>query len=221
MSSFEFSDLERRVASLLRYGTVQEADYAAARVRVAMGGAVTHWLPWITLRAGGDRSWWAPEPGEQVLVLSPGGDTARGVALGGIFQTAHPAPADRASLDRRVYADGAVIEYDREAHRLHALIPGDAVLEASRDVDVRAGGRIGARAGTRVEITAPQIVLSGSIVLDGPLTQGGGANGGDAVLNGALHVVRDVTTDADVRAAVSLNEHTHRCPHGGDTGGPQ
>lgn len=218
---FEFSDLERRLALLIRYGTVQEADYAAARVRVAMGGAVSHWLPWITLRAGGDRSWWAPEPGEQVLVLSPSGETAQGVVLGSIFRAAHPAPAASPDVDRRVYADGAVVEYDREAHRLHALIPGDVILEASKGVNVKAGGSVVVNAGASAEITAPRIVLSGEIFLDGPLTQGGGAGGGDAVLNGALHVVRDVTTDADVRAAVSLNGHVHVCEQCGQTGGPR
>ena len=218
---FKLSDLERRLASLIRFGTVEEADYAAARVRVAMGGAVSHWLPWITLRAGGDRSWWAPEAGEQVLVLSPSGDTAQGVVLGSLFQTAHPAPGASANLDRRVYADGAVIEYDREAHRLHALIPGDAVLEVSRDVRVQAGGGITATAGTQAEITAPQIILNGAIFLNGPLIQGGGSGGGDAVLNGSLHVVGEVTTDADVRAAVSLNSHVHGCETCGETEGPK
>ena len=219
--SFEFSDLERRVAMLIRYGTVAEADYAAARVRVAMGAAVTDWLPWITLRAGNDRTWWAPEVGEQVLLLSPSGDTGQGVVLGSIYQSAHPGPGASPDIDRRAYADGAVIEYDREAHRLHALIPGDAVLEVSRDATVLAGGSIVATATAKVEITAPQIVLNGEIFLNGPLVQGGGSGGGDAVLNGALHVAGDVTTDGDVRAEVSLNTHIHGCDTCGETGGPQ
>ncbi|NJB67212.1 phage baseplate assembly protein V [Desulfobaculum xiamenense] len=218
---FRASDMERRLASLIRFGTVAEADYGAARVRVAMGGAVSDWLPWLTLRAGNDRTWWAPEVGEQVLVLSPSGEPAQGVVLGSIFQAAHPAPAVVPTVDRRVYADGAVIEYDREAHRLHALVPGDVVAEVSRDVNVRAGGRISATAGAGVEITAPRITLNGVIFLNGPLTQGGGSGGGSAIFNAALHAKGDITTDADVTAAVSLNGHVHPCPHGGETGGPK
>lgn len=219
--NFRVSDMERRLASVIRVGTVAEADYSAARVRVAFGEAVSDWLPWLTLRAGNDRTWWSPEVGEQVVVLSPSGDTAQGVVLGSIYQSAHPAPASSPDVDRRVYADGAVIDYDRSAHRLHAVIPGDIVAKASKNVTVQAGGVISVTAGSAVEVTAPQITLNGTIFLNGPMTQGGGSGGGNATLKGNLHTVGDITTDADVCAAVSLNGHVHPCPHGGDTGGPK
>ncbi|WP_462327990.1 phage baseplate assembly protein V [Desulfobaculum sp.] len=218
---FRVSDMERRLASLLQVGTVAEADYGAARVRVGLGGAVSDWLPWLTLRAGGDRTWWAPEVGEQVMVLAPSGDTSQGVVLGSIFQSAHPAPAASPDVDRHVYGDGAVVEYDRSAHRLRAVVPGDIVGEAAQDVTVQAGGEVNVSAGSAVKVTAPQITLSGNIFLNGPMTQGGGSGGGNATLKGDLHADGDISTDADVRAAVSLNGHVHPCPHGGETGGPK
>ncbi|WP_320169951.1 phage baseplate assembly protein V [Maridesulfovibrio sp.] len=136
-SSFEAVDLSRRLANVIRIGTVAEADYQKARVRVAFGTAVSDWLPWITFRAGGDHTWWAPEVSEQVVVLSPSGETSGGVVLGSIFSTAHPAPADRPTIQRTVYEDGAVIEYDRENHILHAYIPGFEEREIDKDLSMR------------------------------------------------------------------------------------
>ncbi|UIJ38965.1 phage baseplate assembly protein V [Desulfobaculum bizertense] len=218
--SFQISELERRLAGLIRFGTVEAADYARARVRVRMGEAVTDWLPWLTLRAGKDRSWWPLEPGEQVLVLSVSGDTSQGVVLGSIFQQAHPAPAASKDLDRREYSDGAVIEYDRAAHRLRANIPGDAELVASGDISANAGKNITGIAGTKVELTAPSITLNGVIFLNGPLTQGGGSGGGNAEFRGSLRTTGEIHSEDDVTSRVSLNGHTHPCPHGGNTGAP-
>lgn len=136
-SSFRNSETGRRLASIIRIGTVVEADYQKARVRVAFGAAVSDWLPWITFRAGGDHTWWAPEVGEQVIVLSPSGEISGGVVLGSMFSTDHPAPADRPTIHRTTYEDGAVIEYDRLNHILHAYIPGFEQREIDKDMSVQ------------------------------------------------------------------------------------
>jgi len=124
----ELADLERRSRQAVRIGTIAELDAAAARVRVTIGALTTGWLPWLAQRAGGDRAWWAPEPGEQVVVLTPAGRTELGIVLAGLWSDARPAPADRADVHRVVYADGAVIEYDRAAHRLSATLPAGGAL---------------------------------------------------------------------------------------------
>lgn len=209
--SFPLSELMRKVANLVRVGTVETVDYPKAVARVRFGDIVTHWLPWTVERAGNDRTWWAPEPGEQVVVVSPDGDLSQGVISGSLYRAAHSAPAESVDVARVVYSDGCVIEYDRAAHKLTANVPGD--------VDVTASGNVEVTAGEKIEATAPRITLNGVIFLNGPVTQGGGSNGGDARLNGKLHVAQDVTTDADVTAGVSLNNHTHGCPDGG-TGSP-
>ncbi|ACS80183.1 phage baseplate assembly protein V [Maridesulfovibrio salexigens] len=136
-SNFRNSETDRRLANVIRIGTVAEADYQKARVRVAFGTAVSDWLPWITFRAGGDHTWWAPEVGEQVVVLSPSGETSGGVVLGAMFSTNHPAPADRPTIHRTTYEDGAILEYDRENHILHAYIPGFEQREIDKDMSVQ------------------------------------------------------------------------------------
>ncbi len=135
MSAARIGELERRLANVVRPGKIAEADYAKARVKVKIGKNLTTWLPWMTSRAGGDQSWHAPEVGEQVLVLSPAGDYAIGYVVPSVFQSAHPAPADAATVSRTLYADGAVLEYDREAHTMKADLTeaGKALVVTGRN----------------------------------------------------------------------------------------
>jgi len=150
MSRFLLAELDRKAEQAVRIGRVAALDAGAARVRVAIGELTTAWLPWLAARAGADRAWSAPEPGEQVVVLTPAGRGEQAVVLAGLYAEAHPAPADAATVHRMVYADGAVIEYDRAAHALRALLPGGgtARIEAPGGVtivgDLTVAGRIDA-----------------------------------------------------------------------------
>ncbi len=114
---FRVAELERRIENVVRVGTIVSADYGAATATVRIAGNVTAPRPWLTLRAGGDRSWWAPETGEQVMLFSPSGDLAQSVILPAIYSDAAPAPATSADVSRQVYADGFVIEHDRATKR--------------------------------------------------------------------------------------------------------
>jgi len=151
----DIAALSRLIENLIRLGTVAEVDHGSlpdkrpARVRVQSGNLLTGWLPWTVLRAGTTRDWDPPTVGEQVLVLSPSGQTAQGIAIGGLFSALIPANGDRAGLHRRTYPDGAVVEYDSEAHHLVATLP----------------------AGGRVEIVAPGgFKLKGDVDIDGLVT---------------------------------------------------
>ena len=91
----DMTEAERRMSNVALKGRVVELDAVRARVRVQAGAITTGWLPFVTARAGHDRTWHAPEPGEQVLVLSPCGDLNQGVVVGSIYRAEHPAPANR------------------------------------------------------------------------------------------------------------------------------
>jgi phage baseplate assembly protein V len=153
-TEFEVSELQRRLDNLVMLGVIEEADYPAQRVRVRLGELLTGWLPWTTLRAGQDRTWWAPEIGEQVLVISRSGDPALGVVIGAIYRDAHPGPADRATVSHTVRPDGTVEEYDRTT--------------GTYTLDVTAAGKIVLKCGassieitnTGVRIMAPRIDLN-------------------------------------------------------------
>ena len=127
----DMTEAERRISNVALMGQVVALDTALARVRVQAGPITTGWLPFATLRAGLDRTWHPPEPGEQVLLVAPGGDLNQGVVVGSIYRSEHPAPADSSDVSRTLFKDGAVMEYDRAQHHWRLAVPagGKIVLE--------------------------------------------------------------------------------------------
>lgn len=138
----DFSKLHRLLENLIRFGVVAEVQYRPPRVKVRTGGIVTTWLPWIAGRAGADRQWDPPTTDEQVLLLSPSGQLANGIAVTGLFSDAIPANGDRPALHRRSYGDGAVVEYDSQAHHLAVTLPPGATLAVVSEGGLRIVGTI-------------------------------------------------------------------------------
>ena len=128
------ADMQHRLAKLISLGTVNEVDYEKALVRVTIGDWLTSWLPWLTAQAFNNLTWQAPEVGEQVVVLAPCGDLAQGVVLGSLYQQNHNlekvasdvAKESRQHVQRTVYQDGSMVEYDREKHRYYIDIKGES-----------------------------------------------------------------------------------------------
>ena len=127
----DMTEAERRISNVALMGQVVALDTVRARVRVQAGPITTGWLPFATLRAGPDRTWHPPEPGEQVLMVAPGGDLNQGVVVGSVYRAEHPAPADSQDISRTLFKDGAVMEYDRAQHHWRLAVPagGKIVLE--------------------------------------------------------------------------------------------
>lgn len=118
--SWEQAEGDRRQAGLVRLATVVEVDPGSARVRVSFGGeSKSALIPFMAQRAGGAVVWSPPVVGEQVVVASPGGDTAQGVVLGSIFQGGFPAPS----------ADGGAFEVHLGASKI--VITDASVLVSS------------------------------------------------------------------------------------------
>ncbi|MBZ3664914.1 phage baseplate assembly protein V [Pseudomonas monteilii] len=136
------AELSRLLENLVRLGTIAEVQHAPPRVKVQTGGILTTWLPWLALRAGADRDWDPPTVDEQVILLSPSGQLANGIAITGLFSDQIPANGDRAGLKRRTYADGAVVEYDSVAHHLRAILPAGGTSEVISDGGIRIVGDI-------------------------------------------------------------------------------
>lgn len=194
--SARLGELERRVANMIRPGTVVEADYKLARVRVALGKNKTGWLPWSTGRAGGDVTWHAPEVGEQVVVISPSGTMESGfVIAGGVYKEDIPANADSPEISRATFKDGAVYEYDREKHeRLIKLPEGKSTVQVRENVvaeltEEKITHRVGDNAkaeitssslkltigSSSIELTASGIsIIGAAVTIQGPVTQTGG-----------------------------------------------
>lgn len=201
------AELFRLLNNLIRLGSVAAIDLEQMppRVRVACGELTTGWLPWITLRAGQVKTWQPPSLGERIVVLSPGGNLANGVALPAMFCEDQPPPAREAHATVTHYPDGARIEYDHQAKALNVTLPGTADLHSQGNITLNTQAAVNITAQGPVSVTAPA-----GVTVNGPVT-----------INGALHVSGTVTGDADVLAGgISLKGHIHPGVHG-PTGAPQ
>jgi phage baseplate assembly protein gpV len=203
MDNWALSDIERRLANVIRFGVVDQLDETGALVRVRSGGVLTDWLRWRTNRAGPDLDWWALEPGEQVILLAPNGELNQAVVIGSINQLAYPAPGNRktlhrvkyadgttkdydraASIDRATYPDGTVIEYDATVGKYSLQFSGGTSIEVEAasgnvladitgNVDATVAGSMTADVATSAEITSPTVTINGTVNINGTLNLAG------------------------------------------------
>ncbi len=83
-SAFHQADQDRRLANMVELGNVTAVDNGAMTVKVDLAGFETDPLPVAQIRSGIIKFHWMPSVGEQVAVLSPGGDLARAFVMGSI-----------------------------------------------------------------------------------------------------------------------------------------
>ncbi|EEQ19606.1 Baseplate assembly protein V [Yersinia intermedia ATCC 29909] len=74
--------------------------------------------------------------GEQVMVLSIGGELTTGFVLSAIFSDANSAPSQSADAVVIIFPDGARFEYEPETSHLTVTGIATAVIDASKSVDV-------------------------------------------------------------------------------------
>jgi phage baseplate assembly protein V len=135
-------DIQRLIGDLAREGTVVSVDRDAGTARVQFADDLTTGdIPWLSSRAGSTRTWSPPAIGEQVAVLAPEADTARGIIIGSLSSDASPHPAnDRSTLTE--FEDGARIGYDPDAHSLTAILPAGATVRIDADGGITIKGPV-------------------------------------------------------------------------------
>lgn len=117
----QLTEIMRLITNLIRTGTVTEVDRENWLCRVRVGELETNWINWLTLRAGGARTWWCPSPDEQVVVLSMGGNLETAFALPAIYSNQFAPPSDS--------VDGCVTEYPDGGCEYTTQPVGDGVAE--------------------------------------------------------------------------------------------
>lgn len=215
----------------LKFGSVSDMDTLRHRVRVALpelGGLETAWLPVLTRKSLQDKDYWMPDKGEQVAVLldARGED---GVVLGAIFSDVDTSEVNSQDKWQRRFKDGAVLEYDRQAHQLtvnggvqHVVVETQADItlrtknnltgDSGDSVLIKGGNTITIQAGGKVSINAPATEISGTLTVKGAITGQGGmavSGGGGAKVTGSVTVSGDVTAGGK-----SLIGHNHMGAHG-------
>lgn len=212
----DMTEAERRISNVALMGQVVALDTARARVRVRAGPITTGWLPFATVRAGQDRTWHPPEPGEQVLLVAPGGDLNQGVVVGSIYRAEHPAPADSADVSRTLFKDGAVMEYDRDKHHWRLEVPagGKIVLEiGATTLELRDDGTTLSTPSLFAD--AEDSTFTGTVLVKKLFTYlkgliGRGSGGAGASIEGDIQVTGNISaTGTILDAGGNSNHHSH------------
>lgn len=191
--SAALAETDRRLANLIRFGTVAHLDEALALVRVECGDILTDWLPWATLRAGPDRTWHAPEVGEQVMVLAPSGDMTQAGVLPAFYSDANPPPASVKTTHRTQYQDGAFLQYDRAGHHWALDVPaaGSIILHIGATTLLLEDGKATLTT-PEFLVDSPQSTFTGNVDIEGSLSVTGssvthrGTNIGDTHTHGGI-----------------------------------
>lgn len=209
------AETERILANLIRVGTVAQLDEANARVKVSVAGLTTDWLPWITARAGATRTWSAPRPGEQVVVLAPYGDPAQAVVLPSLYQDSHPAPSNTKDAEHVIFPDGSTVDYNSASNTLNVTVAGAGkVVVNCKEATINAE--------TSVTLNTPQTTCKGKLTVEGLLTYLAGMNGSTGS-GAAATIAGNVNFTGGSLTHNSKNigsTHTHTDPQGGTTGAP-
>jgi phage baseplate assembly protein V len=154
--SFVFSEFARRLNNIVRFGTVAEVDLKKARVRIKIGKITTNWIPWLTT-AGAVKLWNPPVVGEQVCVVSQGGDLSLAVAIPSIFQSKFAAPGNDPNTIKVELSDNASVEFSKATDEITARIDGAEICFGSDKFHVSIGA-------SEIEVTPASISLNASTV---------------------------------------------------------
>lgn len=211
--SFEFSELQRMLANVVRVGRVAELDEAGARVKVTTSGVKTDWLPWGAARAGTTRSTSMPSVGEQVVMFSPFGDTSQAVVGFSLYQDDHPAASTSKDKDATIYPDGSVVEYDSASNTLTVTVSGSGNVVINCKVAT-------VNAETSVTLNTPETNCTGNLAVAGAISYGQGMTGtGGAQINGDF-AAQGGGFSHNGKNVGSTHSHLGVQPGGGTTGAP-
>lgn len=124
------SELDRRLKQMIRIGVVHAVDPAKAKVQVQIGQNTTDWRPWLAV-AGMIKTWNPPVVGEQVLVLSPGGDFEQSVVVPSLYYTAFKAPSNDPAEHCIALSEESRVTWDAEKQQLQVTLADTGILECS------------------------------------------------------------------------------------------
>ena len=140
--------------------------------RVKTGDLETNWINWLTLRAGNTRTWWKPSIGEQVVLLSLGGNLETAFALPAIYFRRLPAAILQrtAALPCSTTAAGSVRAGQRPAaDQKHQSIR----IEAADGIQLITD---------QLGVDASRTLINSQTVMNGDVTQGGGKMSSNGVV---------------------------------------
>lgn len=207
----QIAELLRLIRNIIRTGTVTAVKIGRG-CRVQTGNLQTDWLPVVTLRAGAARSSWMPSVGEQVVILSVGGELTTAVVLPGLFSDEHNEPTDSLTANHTTYPDGAVIEYEPATGALKATGITTAFIDAGESITATSPVVI-VNAGENIRFVTPTVICSDNLTCATLNVMKGGEMTGNF-----NHTGGSITSNG-----ITVHSHTHGGVDRGNsnTDGPQ
>lgn len=204
-------ELHRLLTNIIRVGLVTEVDLVGHRCRVRTGDLKTDWVPWLTTRAGHSRAWWAPNVGEQVLLLAIAGELTTAFVLPAVYSEQFPAPSVSADAVHIAFPDGAIMEYEPASSALKVTGIKTATVNASESVSVTAP-QITCTASGNITLDTPEVICTNLLTTASLVVQKGGKMAGNIEHSGGKFSSNGVIVDSHKHTGVRS---------GGDTsGGP-
>ncbi|MFJ5396491.1 phage baseplate assembly protein V [Pectobacterium parvum] len=203
------TEIQRLLRNMIRVGVVTHVNTEDVLCRVQTGGMTTGWLNWLTRRAGRSRDWWAPSIGEQVLILSIGGELDTAFVLPGIYSDDNPAPSASADAYHVTFPNGAVIEYEPATGALTVSGIKTADITASESLTATVP-LVTVKASTRITLDSPEVVCTNKLITGTLEVKQGGKMSGNIEHSGG-----SLSSNGKV-----LHSHKHPGDSGGITGAP-
>lgn len=169
----KLTEIMRLITNLIRTGTVSEVDPVNWLCRVKTGDLETNWINWLTCRAGNTRTWWKPSVGEQVVLLSLGGNLETAFALPAIYSDAFPPPDYSENGSTTVFNDGGWFQYEPDTGQLLIKNIKSVRIEAADGIQLITD---------QLGIEASQTLINSETVMNGAVTQGGGDMSSNGVI---------------------------------------
>ncbi|PKB88499.1 baseplate assembly protein [Ewingella americana] len=194
--SEQSTELLRLLRNIVRVGSIIEVDAENWLCRVSTGNLETNWLSWLTARAGTSKTWWKPSVGEQVLLLSIGGDLSTAFVLPAIFSNDNPPPSTSEDALVVTFPDGAKFQYDPAS--------GQLAVSGIKTMTIAAS--------TEILFDTPKVRCSTLLETPQLMVTQGGEMQGDISHSGGKFASNGVVLDAHKHSGVQTG--------GGNTGGP-
>lgn len=130
------TDTERALRNTIRKGTVCDINPATMAVRVEFNdkdNMPSAELPVLCRGAGGNKDYWLPDVGDQVVCLFENNDknNSSGWVLGTYFTEKHPPQASNAEIRRLDFGDGSYMEFNRAEGSLKIQCTGPITINGS------------------------------------------------------------------------------------------
>jgi phage baseplate assembly protein V len=152
--------MDNTLENLIRLGRVSSVNAAEATVRVVFedrDNMVSHDLPVIVANTLKNKDYYMPDIGESVVCIFLPNGISRGFVLGAVYSEVDR-PAVSSPEKRQIrFADGAVVEYDRQ----------------TRTMTVNTSGKVNITAAQGISITG-NVSVSGNIHASGSIIDSGG-----------------------------------------------